>query len=89
MLTGLAGQPFGNSGEDSLTLSYAHTFETFGKRGKRVTVGEKEMALAQAELDERRRAVSFEVNTIADASRNNGSWRLSIFYWASIETIYD
>lgn len=67
-VTGLAGQPFGNSGEDSLTLSYAHTFETFGKRGKRVTVAEKEMSLAQAELDERRRAVSFEVKTrYADA----------------------
>jgi cobalt-zinc-cadmium efflux system outer membrane protein len=67
-VTGLAGQPFGNSGEDSLTLSYAHTFETFGKRGKRVAVAEKEMALAQAELDERRRAVSFEVKTrYADA----------------------
>src|SRR5450755_41915 len=35
-ISGLAGQPFGNSGEDSLTLSYAHTFETFGKRAKRV-----------------------------------------------------
>lgn len=62
-ISGLAGQPFGNSGEDSLTLSYAHTFETFGKRGKRVAVAEKEMALAQAELDERRRALSFEVKT--------------------------
>ena len=67
-VTGLAGQPFGNSGEDSLTLSYAHTFETFGKRGKRVAIAEKEMALAQAELDERRRAVSLEVKTrYADA----------------------
>lgn len=67
-ISGLGGQPFGNSGEDSLTLSYAHTFETFGKRGKRVTIAEKEMALAQAEFDERRRALSFEVKTrYADA----------------------
>jgi outer membrane protein, heavy metal efflux system len=67
-VTGLAGQPFGNSSEDSLTLSYAHTFETFGKRGKRVAVAEKEMALAQAEFDERRRVISFEVKTrYADA----------------------
>lgn len=60
-LSGLAGQPFGNNGEDSLTLSYAHTFETFGKRRKRVAVAEKELALAQAEFDERRRDLSFEV----------------------------
>lgn len=32
-ISGLAGQPFGNKGEDSLILSYTHTFETSGKRG--------------------------------------------------------
>src|SRR5450755_1199646 len=35
-VSGLAGQPFGNKAEDSLSLTYSHTFETFGKRGKRV-----------------------------------------------------
>ena len=62
-VSGLAGQAFGNKGEDALNLTYSHTFETFGKRGKRVAVAEKEMALAQAELDKRRIALSFEVKT--------------------------
>jgi cobalt-zinc-cadmium efflux system outer membrane protein len=60
---GLAGQPFGNAAEDSFSLSYSHTFETFGKRGKRVAVAEQAVALAQAEFDDRRRALSFEVKS--------------------------
>jgi cobalt-zinc-cadmium efflux system outer membrane protein len=67
-VSGLAGQPFGNKAEDSLSLTYSHTFETFGKRGKRVAVAQKEMALAQAAFDERRRDLSFEAKTrYADA----------------------
>jgi cobalt-zinc-cadmium efflux system outer membrane protein len=62
-LNGLAGQPLGNTAEDSFSLIYSHTFETFGKRKKRVAVAEKEVALAQAEFDERRRALSFEIKT--------------------------
>jgi cobalt-zinc-cadmium efflux system outer membrane protein len=65
---GLAGQPFGNAAEDSFSLSYSHTFETFGKRGKRIAVAQKEVALAQAAFDDRRRALSFEVRSrYADA----------------------
>ncbi|HLH02751.1 MAG TPA: TolC family protein [Bryobacteraceae bacterium] len=65
---GLAGQPFGNAAEDSFSLSYSHTFETFGKRAKRVAVAEQAVALAQAEFDDRRRALSFEVKSrYADA----------------------
>jgi cobalt-zinc-cadmium efflux system outer membrane protein len=65
---GLAGQPFGNAAEDSFSLNYSHTFETFGKRGKRIAVAQKEVALAQAEFDDRRRALSLEVRSrYADA----------------------
>jgi outer membrane protein, heavy metal efflux system len=60
---GLAGQPFGNAAEDSFSLSYSHTFETFGKRGKRVAVAEQAVALARAEFDDRRRGLSFEVKS--------------------------
>jgi len=65
---GLAGQPFGNAAEDSFSLSYSRTFETFGKRAKRVAVAEQAVALAQAELDDRRRSLSFAVKSrYADA----------------------
>lgn len=67
-VSGLAGQPFGNAAEDSFSLSYSHTFETFGKRSKRTAVAEKAVALAQAEFDDRRRALAFEVKSrYADA----------------------
>lgn len=68
-VSGLAGQAVGNAGEDSVSLTYAHTFETFGKRSKRVAVAEKEVALAQAEWEERRRTLTFEVKMhYADAA---------------------
>ncbi len=60
---GLAGQAFGTRGDDYLSLTYAHTFESFGKRGKRVAVARGEIALARAELDERRRTLAFDVKT--------------------------
>ena len=60
---GLAGQPVGNTGEDAVSVTYAHTFETFGKRGKRVAVARREVALAEAEFDDRRRTLSLEVRT--------------------------
>jgi outer membrane protein TolC len=62
-LSGIAGQPLGNEGEDSFSLTYSHTFETFGKRSKRLAVAEKDLALAQAEFDDRRRALRFEIKT--------------------------
>ena len=62
-ISGIGGQPVGNSGEDNLSLAYSHTFETFGKRSKRVAVADKEIALAEAELNERRRTLAFEVKT--------------------------
>jgi cobalt-zinc-cadmium efflux system outer membrane protein len=75
---GLAGQPFGNAAEDNFNLSYSHTFETFGKRSKRVAVAEQAVALAQAEFDDRRRALSFEVKSrYADAVANQ--LKLAVF----------
>lgn len=62
-VNGAAGQPLGSSGTDQVSLTYAHTFETFGKRGKRMEVERKEVALAQAEFDERRRSLLLQVKT--------------------------
>jgi cobalt-zinc-cadmium efflux system outer membrane protein len=62
-LSGIAGQPFGTNNEDNFTAAYSHTFETFGKRSKRVAVAQKEVTLAQAEFADRRRALSFEIKT--------------------------
>ena len=62
-LNGVAGQPVGNKSEDNFSAAYSHTFETFGKRSKRVAVAEREVALAQAEFANRRRVLAFEVKT--------------------------
>jgi cobalt-zinc-cadmium efflux system outer membrane protein len=68
-ISSLAGQPFGNAAEDSFNLSYSHTFETFGKRTRRIAVAEREVALAKADFDDRRRVLSFEVKSkYADAA---------------------
>jgi cobalt-zinc-cadmium efflux system outer membrane protein len=70
-VSGLSGQAFGNAGEDSLTATYSHTFETFGKKRKRVQVAAKELALAQAESDERRRSLTYEIRIrYAEAAAN-------------------
>ncbi|HMJ60685.1 MAG TPA: TolC family protein [Bryobacteraceae bacterium] len=67
-VSGGAGQPVGNTGEDDVSVTYAHTFETFGKRAKRVAVARREVALAKAEFDDRRRILALEVRTrYADA----------------------
>src|SRR3954463_3370981 len=62
-ISAIGGQPVGNAGEDNVSLAYSHTFETFGKRTKRVAIADKDIALAQAELEERRRTLAFEVKT--------------------------
>src|SRR3954452_14987345 len=62
-IAAIGGQPVGNAGEDNVSLAYSHTFETFGKRKKRVAIADKDIALAQAELEERRRTLAFEVKT--------------------------
>lgn len=66
---GAAGQAFGKIGDDDLTATYSHTFETFGKRSRRVAVARKEIALARAEVEERRRNLVFDVKArYADAA---------------------
>jgi outer membrane protein, heavy metal efflux system len=68
-ISGLAGQPFGNAGEDDFSLTYAHTFETFGKRSKRIAVAQKEVTLAEAEFADRRRVLAFDIkNRYAEAA---------------------
>ena len=60
-ISGSAGQAFGTSGEDNLTATYSHTFETFGKRGRRVAVAESEVALAGSDVADRRRSLAYDV----------------------------
>jgi outer membrane protein, heavy metal efflux system len=58
-----SGKPLGTPGEEEFTAGYFYTFETGGKRNKRLTVAEKALALANAEILERRREITFEVKT--------------------------
>jgi cobalt-zinc-cadmium efflux system outer membrane protein len=68
-MSGPAGQPFGTVGDDSIGLTYSHTFETFGKRRTRIAIAQKEIGLAEAQFDERRTALAFDVKTrYADAA---------------------
>lgn len=55
------GRPLGTRGEEEFSAGYFHTFETFGKREKRVAVAQKGVALAEAEIAERTRQLTFDV----------------------------
>ncbi|HVV45964.1 MAG TPA: TolC family protein, partial [Bryobacteraceae bacterium] len=52
---------FGTAGEDNLTATYSHTFETFGKRDKRVAAAGVAVTMAETELAASRRAVIHNV----------------------------
>lgn len=60
---GSTGKPLGSEGEEEYSVGYFHTIETFGKRTKRVNVANKTVELAEAELAEKRRQLTFEVKT--------------------------
>jgi outer membrane protein TolC len=59
------GRPLGTHGEAEYSASYFHPIETGGKRSKRVDVGEKRVALTEAEFADRVRDVAFDVKTRA------------------------
>jgi len=55
------GRPLATQGEEEYSAGYFYPVETAGKRQKRIRVAEKEVQLAQAELDERVRQLAFEI----------------------------
>jgi cobalt-zinc-cadmium efflux system outer membrane protein len=55
------GRPLGTHGEEEYSASYFHPIEMGGKRSKRVDVGEKGVALAEAEFADRARDIAFDV----------------------------
>ncbi len=57
------GRPLGTRGEGEFSSGYFHTFETFGKRTKRLDVARKGVDLAEADVAERARQLAFEVKT--------------------------
>ena len=58
---GTTGRPVGTKGEEAYSAAFFYPIETGGKRQKRVHVAEFGMALAQAEVSERARQLTFEV----------------------------
>lgn len=58
---GAAGRPLGSPGESEYAAGYSHPLEMAGKRDKRVSLAEKGVALAEAELGERTRRLVIEV----------------------------
>ena len=57
------GWLLGSKGETEQSVAYFYPFETAGKRDKRLQVAEKSKELAQAEIQERKRQLSFDVKT--------------------------
>jgi cobalt-zinc-cadmium efflux system outer membrane protein len=60
-VSGAAAQVFGTAGEDNLTATYSHTFETFGKREKRVAAAGVAVTMAETERAASQRAVIHNV----------------------------
>lgn len=56
-----SGRPLGTTGEEEYSIGYFQPIETGGKRPKRLLVAEKEVELAEAELAERKRQLSYEI----------------------------
>ena len=64
------GRPFGSAGEQVLSAGYVHTFETSGKRDKRLEVARKAAEAAEADLADRARLLALDVkNRFAQAIR--------------------
>jgi cobalt-zinc-cadmium efflux system outer membrane protein len=62
-IEGSTGRPLGTVGEEEYSAGYFHVLETSGKRDKRVQVARKSLDLAESEISERIRQLSFEIKT--------------------------
>jgi cobalt-zinc-cadmium efflux system outer membrane protein len=60
-VTGASGRPLGTPGEHEVSIGYVQPVETAGKRGKRLRVARIAVDLAEAELAERTRQITFAV----------------------------
>lgn len=58
---GTTGRPLGTQGEEEFSAAFFYPIETGGKRQKRLSVAELGVALADAEVAERSRQLTFEV----------------------------
>lgn len=62
---GGTGRQFGTRGEEEFSAGYFHPVELGGKKDKRVHVAEISVSLAETELDERVRQLSFDIKSRA------------------------
>src|SRR5262245_26516184 len=58
-----SGKLLGSPGDSTYSAAYFQTIETGGKRDRRIDVAEKAKAVAEAEVDEQQRQLTFEVKT--------------------------
>jgi cobalt-zinc-cadmium efflux system outer membrane protein len=58
---GATGRLAGSPGESAYSAAYFHTFETGNKRGRRIDVALQTKSAAEAEVEERRRELSFQI----------------------------
>lgn len=89
-VTGATGRPLGTRGEEQYGAGIAQTFETAGKRPLRVRAAQLQLALAEAEYDERVRQLRFEIRArcaefAAEAERMQALKRLGDSYQRSLE----
>jgi cobalt-zinc-cadmium efflux system outer membrane protein len=57
------GRPLGTRGEEEYSIGYFQPIETGGKRSKRISVADRAVALAEAELAERSRQLAYQIKT--------------------------
>lgn len=69
---GGTGRPLGTAGEEEYSAGYFQPIELGGKRSKRVTLAEAAVKLAEAELAERTRQLTFDVRAKAIEAIANG-----------------
>jgi len=55
------GRPLGSRGEQAFSAAYVHTFETFGKRDKRIAAAEKSGESVEADLADQQRLLTLDV----------------------------
>ena len=60
---GASGRPLGTVGEQQFSTGISREFETAGKRSKRLQLAENQLALAEAEYNERVRQLRYEILT--------------------------
>ncbi len=60
---GVSGRPVGTVGEEQFSAGFSKTFETGGKRDRRIEVAERQSEIATAEYEERLRQLRYDLRT--------------------------